>query len=41
MDNPRNLTQLADLGNKAAVKQILPGHFPSAFDVAPVVGSHA
>jgi len=41
MDNARNLTQLADLGAKAAQQQIQPNHFPAAFDIAAAAGSHA
>jgi hypothetical protein len=41
MDNPRNLSQLADVGAQAAQQQIQPNHFPAAFDVAAATGTHA
>jgi len=41
MDDPRNLSQLADLGAEAAKRQIRPAHFPEAFDIVAAVGSHA
>ena len=33
MDDPRNLSDLADLGRRAAAKQVKPEYLPSAFDV--------
>jgi hypothetical protein len=33
MDNPANLSQLQDLGQKAAAVQVKPEHFPASFDV--------
>jgi len=35
MDNPQNLQQLGEIGRTAAKVQILPEHFPSAFDITP------
>jgi len=33
MDNPKNLQQLGEIGRAAAKVQILPEHFPPAFDI--------
>ena len=41
MDNPRNLTQLEELGVNAAEQQVRPEHFPRAFDIEAAVDSHA
>ena len=35
MDDPSNMNDVADLGRRAAAKQILPGHLPAAFDLTP------
>jgi hypothetical protein len=34
MDDPSNLSDLADLGRLAAARQVEPGHLPPAFDIA-------
>src|SRR6185436_9932092 len=34
MDDPTNMNDLARIGQKAAVKQVKPEHFPTRFDVA-------
>ena len=34
MDDPSNLSDLADLGRRAAAKQVKPEHLPAAFDLA-------
>jgi uncharacterized protein len=34
MDDPSNLSDLADLGRRAAAKQVKPEHLPPAFDLA-------
>ena len=34
MDDPSNLSELADLGHLAAAKQVKPDHLPAAFDLA-------
>jgi hypothetical protein len=34
MDDPSNMDDLADLGRKAAAKQVKPEHLPAAFDLA-------
>ena len=34
MDDPSNLTDLANLGRLAATKQVKPEHLPRAFDLA-------
>jgi hypothetical protein len=35
MDDPGNMQDLADLGRKAAAKQVKPEHLPAAFDLKP------
>ena len=39
MDDPANMQQLADLGGRAAQKQVKPEHLPTAFDLAPTSAS--
>ena len=34
MDDPKNLSDLADLGRRAAAKQVKPEHLPAAFELA-------
>jgi hypothetical protein len=34
MDDPSNMNDLAELGRKAAAKQVKPEHLPAAFDLA-------
>jgi hypothetical protein len=34
MDDPNNMDELAEIGRLAAGKQVMPEHFPAAFDVA-------
>ena len=34
MDDPSHMQDLAELGQKAAAKQVKPEHFPAAFDLA-------
>jgi hypothetical protein len=34
MDDPSNMNDLANLGRKAAAKQVKPEHLPAAFDLA-------
>jgi hypothetical protein len=38
MDDPSNMDDLADLGRKAAAKQVKPEHLPATFDLATASG---
>jgi hypothetical protein len=39
MDDPSNLSDLADLGRRAAAAQVKPEHLPAAFDLAKTATS--